>query len=273
VSCSHSAQQEKVDKTMASGKRKTFKPLPQQDIEIGLRTLGLGSGDAVEVHSSLSSFGHVQGGANTVIAALMRVVGQDGALVMSAYPVSLPIPLTAEEQARGIIWKVRKLAEDDEKTGMGAIADTFRQRPDVISGPCPSRVCAWGRDAQLHSQGYEHLLDLDGWALLIGVNIHRCSSMHVAEHVPIPEKIIRIFEVPDDIRRDYPDDKWAVGYGSAPNDAWMIVWAEAERRGLVRKNQIGQAECMLFRAKSVVAIYEDMRRNDPFGLYGVDPDS
>lgn len=259
---------------MTSGRQTAFKSLTQEDIEIGLRTLGLSQGDAVEVHSSLSSFGHVEGGANTVIAALMQVVGQDGALVMSAYPVSLPIPLTAEEQARGIIWKVRKLAEDDEKTGMGVIADTFRQRPDVISGPDSPRVCAWGRDAQLHSQGYEHLLAINGWTLLIGVNIHRCSSMHVAEkYAPVPEKIRQFFRVPDDIQRDYPADKWAVGYGTSPNDAWMTVWAEAQSRGLIRKNHIGQAECLLFRAKPVVAIYEEMRRNDPFGLYGIDPET
>lgn len=258
---------------MTSGEQKLSKPLTQEDIEIGLRTLGLGRGDVVEVHSSLSSFGHVEGGAKTVIAALMQVVGQDGALVMSAYPVSPAIPLAAEEQSRGITWKVRKLAENaDEKTGMGAIVDAFQQRPDVIGGQGLHRVCAWGRDAQLHSHGYEHLLDLNGWTLLLGVNIHRSSSMHIAEkNVPIPEKIRRIFVVPDDIRHDYPDDEWSIGYGSAPNDAWLMVWAEAERRGLIRKNQIGQAECTLFRAKSVVEIYEGMRRNDPFGLYGVDP--
>lgn len=256
-----------------SGEQKTAKSLTQADIEIGLRTLGLDLGDAVEVHSSLSSFGHVEGGATTVIAALMQVVGQVGVLVMSAYPVSLPIPLTAEEQARGIIWKVRKLAEDDVKTGMGVIADTFRQRPDVISGPCPARVSAWGRDAHLHSLGYEHLLELNGWTLLIGVNIHRCSSMHVAEkYAPVPEKISHFFRVPDDIRRDYPDDQWAVGYGTAPNDAWLTVWAEAERRGLIRKHRIGQAECSLFKAKPVVMIYEELRRSDPFGLYGIDQD-
>lgn len=248
-------------------------PLTQAAIEKGLLSLGLGRGDAVEIHSSLSSFGPVAGGAAAVIAALMAVVGQAGALVMSAYPVSPAVPLTAAEQARGITWKVRKLAADStEKTGMGIIADTFRQRPDVVCGSGLHRVCAWGRNAQKHSQGYQHLLDLNGWALLLGVSIHSCSSMHLAERETLPPAIERIWQIPDDIRRDYPTDKWAVGYGSTPHDAWMIVWAEAERRGLIRQGQIGQAECLLFRAKAVVAIYEDMRHNDPYGLFGVSPE-
>ena len=108
--------------------------LTQKDIEAGLRELGLRRGDAVEVHSSLSSFGWVEGGATTVIEALMSVVGKEGALVMSAYPVSPPIPLTEEEEARGITWKVRLLdLNSDEKTGLGAVADAFRKRPDVIT--------------------------------------------------------------------------------------------------------------------------------------------
>jgi aminoglycoside 3-N-acetyltransferase len=93
----------------------------EKDIAAGLRDLGLRRGDAVEVHSSLSSFGWVKGSATTVIEALMQVVSEEGALVMSAYPVSPPIPLTEEEEARGITWKVRILdPHSDERTGLGS---------------------------------------------------------------------------------------------------------------------------------------------------------
>lgn len=244
--------------------------LTQKDIEAGLRELGLRRGDAVEVHSSLSSFGWVEGGATTVIEALMSVVGKEGALVMSAYPVSPPIPLTEEEEARGITWKVRLLdLNSDEKTGLGAVADAFRKRPDVICGTEFFRGCAWGRDAHLHCQDYKHLLEIDGWALLLGVDIGRCSSMHLAEDVPIPEEIRERFKVPADILRDYPQDRWGIGYGSTPGNPWLKVWEEALRQGLVRTRTIGQSECKLFKAKAMVSIYEEMRRTDPFGMFGL----
>jgi aminoglycoside 3-N-acetyltransferase len=244
--------------------------LSQKDIEDGLRQLGLGRGDAVEVHSSLTSLGWVEGGASALIDALMHVVGEEGALVMSAYPVSPPIPLTDEERTRGITWKVRILAEtSDERTGMGAVSDTFRRRPDVICEPGPFRMCAWGRDAHLHARSYQHLLDVDGWALLVGVGIDRCSSMHLAERMPIPEDISSHFRIPEDILRDYPENKWAIGYGGTPGDPWQAVWEQAERKGLIREGRIGLADCALFRIRSVVTLYEDLRRSDPYGIFGV----
>lgn len=247
--------------------------LTQTDIEQALRALGLGLGDAVEVHSSLSRMGRVAGGAATVIAALQQVVGQAGAIVMSAYPVSLPIPLKEEEQARGITWKVRILPPDsDEPTGMGAVADLFCRLPGTVTGQGLHRVCAWGREAGRHSQGYQHLRSIDGWVLLIGVGIYRCSSLHLAEQVPIPPEISACWRLPPDIRRDYPSDLWDVGYGGTPGDAWGAVQAEADRRGWIRHGRVGAAECMLFRANDLVSLYEDMRRTDPFGLFGVERD-
>jgi aminoglycoside N3'-acetyltransferase len=248
-------------------------PLTQKDIEVGLRRLGLGRGDAVEVHSSLSSFGWVEGGAPTVVDALMNVVGENGALVMSAYPVSLPLPLTGQEKAKGILAKVQIFGEDyDGRTGMGAIADEFRRRPGTCLGRGIHRVCAWGHDAARHSQeGYGYLLEINGWVLCLGVDIHRCSSMHMAEgKVKIPNEIAKLFQAPEYILRDYPEDTWYVQYGSTPDDAWAKVQDEAERRGLIRRCRIGRAECMLFKARAVVAIYAEALRTDPFGLFGVE---
>lgn len=51
--------------------REKIKPwVRKEDIKAGLMRLGLKKGDTVGVHSSLSSFGHVDGGADTVIDAL-----------------------------------------------------------------------------------------------------------------------------------------------------------------------------------------------------------
>lgn len=118
--------------------------IQREEIVDGLRGLGLIEGMAVEVHSSLSSLGWVDGGADTVIEALMEVVGPQGALIMSAYPVSPPLPLTEEETARGITWKVRILDDPVEKTGLGVITDAFQKRAGVTLGKGLHRVCAWG---------------------------------------------------------------------------------------------------------------------------------
>lgn len=44
----------------------------------------------------------------------------------------------------GIIEKIKILPEDAPKTAMGIIADTFRQRADVITGAGVIRTSGWG---------------------------------------------------------------------------------------------------------------------------------
>ncbi len=245
--------------------------LDQAALEEHFRALGLARGMMVEVHSSLSSFGHVVGGAEAVIAALMNVVGEEGALVMSAFPVSPPLPLTDEDKARGLVAKVRFLSTDsNERTGMGIIPDTMKRRPDVLTGTGLHRVCAWGKDAEIHRQGYQHLLDHGGYALLLGVDIHRLTSMHYAEgKVGLPQAVRDLFAADEAILNDYPPDRWYVEAGVPPVDAWGKIQIEADRRGHISRRRIGAAECLFFKAADVVGIYEEALRLDPWGLYSI----
>ncbi len=248
--------------------------LTQAAIEAGLRELGLATGDVIEVHSSLSSFGWVAGGAETVVEALVSVVGVQGAIVMPAQPLTKPLPLTKEDRKRGIIAKVHRLPEGDlfTPTGMGAIADAFRRRPGVAAGSGPFRVCAWGRDAALFVRGgFGHLLEVDGLALLLGVDIHRCSSMHQAEKkAGLPSEVEACYRATAAILRDYPVEDWHVQAGDTPEDGWGKIQDEAQRLGMVRRGRIGRADCRLFRACQVVGLYETALRTDPYGLFGID---
>ena len=251
--------------------------LTENEIIDDLHRLGLERGAVLEVHSSMRRMGFVEGGASAVINALMKVVGEEGAIVMPAYLVTPLLPLTEEEKRKGLTAKVHKLEENaDFKTGMGIIVDTFRKWPDTFLGKGINRVCAWGHNASLHSQGYEYLLSLNGWVLLIGVDIHRCSCMHTAEDkVALPEKILeQRYQLPEEIQRQYPKKDWYVEYSEpqkpAPEDAWGKVQVEAERRGLIKRGYIGKAESLLFRGKPVVDIYEEFLRTDPYKLFGVE---
>ncbi len=54
----------------------------KEEIVPKLREVGLEKGDVVMVHTSLKRIGYVCGGAQTVIEALMEVVGKDGTIMM-----------------------------------------------------------------------------------------------------------------------------------------------------------------------------------------------
>jgi len=243
--------------------------LSREDLLGDLRALGVWPGDALEVHSALSALGWVDGGADTVVDALMEAVGPGGALVMSAFPLSKPLPLAVQDRARGVTGKVRRYAEDWRgPTGMGAIVDAFLRRPGVVLGAGLHRVAAWGLDAERHSDGYRHLLDTGGKALLLGVGIYRCTSMHYAEHVGLPIEVSACYDVPASVSALYPEDVLVFG-GETPEPGWSKVLAAAERRGLVTHGHVGAAEALFFVAADVVGIYEQALRDDPYGLFGV----
>ena len=63
--------------------------MTKANIKTGLTSLGLKNGGTVGVHSSLSSFGHVEGGAETVIDALLETAGHQGNIVMSTHSANL----------------------------------------------------------------------------------------------------------------------------------------------------------------------------------------
>ncbi|MBU0579067.1 AAC(3) family N-acetyltransferase [Patescibacteria group bacterium] len=236
-----------------------------------LTKMGLGLNNIIEVHSSLSSFGIVDGGAPIVVDALMEIVGPKGTIIMSAYPMSPPIPLTKKEKTQGIKWKVKRLdLKSNEKTGMGTISDEFKSRKDVYLGTNLHRVAAWGKSAKKHSGGYRYFLELDGLVLLIGVGIDRCSSLHLAENdTPIPQEIKNYEKIPSNILKNYPKDEWSIGFGETPHDAWQKVFSVADQKGLIQHHKIGSAKCLLFKANDVAEILKKWRSSDPYGLYGI----
>ncbi len=64
------------------GRDTEMRVILKEEIIQKLREVGLERGDAVMVHTSLKRMGYVCGGAQTVIEALMEVVGKDGTIMM-----------------------------------------------------------------------------------------------------------------------------------------------------------------------------------------------
>ena len=129
----------------------------KEEIKAGLRKLGLKRGDSVGVHSSLKSFGRVEGGADAVIDALLETVGEDGNIVMSTHSANLvEVQRTPEEIAMGVSWLFKISPYDPQKTPVrtGTIPETFRKRNGVIRGSHPSNsVAALGPRARELSEG------------------------------------------------------------------------------------------------------------------------
>ena len=143
-----------------------------------LRALGLASGMEVMVHSSLSTIGPVQGGADTVIDALLEVIGHDGTLLMPSFhhraaqvfnPYTTP---TTNGTIPDALWRRTVAVRSDHPThavaAIGSKADWF----------CANHadVGVWAPESPIG-----RLIHNGGYLLALGVTHHTTTAYHVAE--------------------------------------------------------------------------------------------
>lgn len=173
----------------------------KEDIAEALKAVGLRRGQAVMVHTSLSSLGFVCGGAQVVIEALLECVGEEGTVMM---PTQSWKNLDPEA---GVHWEEPREwwqairdhwpAYDKEITPtntMGAVAEMFRKWPGTLRSDHPARsVAAYGKYARYLTENHDlsnifgdgsplgRLYELDGYVLLMGVGYDKNTSLHLAD--------------------------------------------------------------------------------------------
>ncbi len=153
------------------------------------------------VHTSLGQIGYVCGGAQAVIEALIKVIGQNGTIMMPTQSWKNLDPETgvhwdADEGDWDAIrenWPAYDKAITPTNT-MGAVAEMFRSWPGAIRSDHPARsVAAWGKNAEYLTANHDlsnifgknspigKLYELDGKVLLIGVGYDKNTSIHLAD--------------------------------------------------------------------------------------------
>ncbi|MBT2569927.1 AAC(3) family N-acetyltransferase [Planococcus sp. ISL-110] len=165
--------------------------------------LGIASGDAVMVHSSLKSMGWIAGGAQAVVEALMETITETGTLVMPAQSVDNSDPFYWMEPPVPENWhqpiREQLPAFDPHLSGlrgMGKIAECFHRHPAAIRSPHPSHsFIAWGNQAAdwMSEQPIDDsfgkksplakMLQANVKILFIGVGFDSCTALHYAEFV------------------------------------------------------------------------------------------
>jgi aminoglycoside 3-N-acetyltransferase len=152
------------------------------------RRLGLAPGDAVMAHSALRSLGPIENGAEGVIQALWRALGEGGTLLMPA-----------------LSYKTVHAAHpyfhvNDTPSCVGALPEFFRRRAGVSRSVHPTHsACAMGARAACFVAGHENdrtpcgayspfrkLREAGGKILFIGCGLRPNTSMHAVEELHEP---------------------------------------------------------------------------------------
>jgi len=250
----------------------------KQDIKAGLHELGLRRGNDVGVHSSLSSFGYVEGGADAVIDALLETVGEEGTVVMPSYSTNRRlVELTEEEKALGVVRKEEWLPYDPKENPCwtGRICDTFWRRKNAVRGPNPTHsLAAIGPKAEQLCQGWGKVLEAEAFILLIGVSMARCSSMHQAERkvADLAQYLAKV--QPPPALKELMDRYKAAGFEVKVAYPGILTYPQfgkmeepSMRAGVLKTTKVGEATLKLARLKELIDLYADYLTKTPDMFY------
>jgi len=159
----------------------------KSDIVSGFKELGLRKGDIVLLHSSLRSFGYVEGGAETVIASLLDTVGDEGCGMVPTLTGAI-----TDGNSNPPVFDVSKTS-----CWTGVIPETFRINPRAKRSLHPTHsVAAIGMKTQKLIEGHEKGKSpcdecspyyknamARGYILLIGVDQECNTTIHCCEEI------------------------------------------------------------------------------------------
>lgn len=163
--------------------------MTKEEIVDKLLSLDIKKGSTLFVHSSLSRMGFVKGGANTVINAILEILGPEGTLVMPTFGWFPPI-LKDYVKEKPPVFDYKR-----SPSRLGVITETFRRRSGVLRSCHPTHsVAAYGPQAKFlvneHVKSktpfdsfspYQKLLQLSANILCLGISIRFITFYHVYE--------------------------------------------------------------------------------------------
>ncbi|MFC5650582.1 AAC(3) family N-acetyltransferase [Paenibacillus solisilvae] len=242
-----------------------------QSLVESFRSIGIKPGTRLIVHSALRHLGPIEGGADTLLDALLACIGQSGIVMVPTFTYN-------------------NVVYDPEATpsGTGIFTEIVRKRPGAVRSLHPTHsVAAIGEGAAQLCEGHhplpgfgidsplDRLAKAGGGILLLGVGHTGNSTVHVGEshaRVPYldipfnpewPSRIAITGPVPMEVDLyDHPGCSRAFG----------VVEASLRQRKAIRDGKIGTGLAQWMSGESVISAAVDLLRQDAAALLCNDPE-
>ncbi|HNQ68653.1 MAG TPA: AAC(3) family N-acetyltransferase [Bacteroidales bacterium] len=157
--------------------------LRKEDLVNDLKKIGIKEGDLLHMKVSMKAIGNVEGGAKTLLDALLEIIGPEGTLISDAFVSVYPLPLTKEQE--------NIIADDNTFSYAGAFANEMIKHPLMKRSRHPiQKFAAIGKRAEefcyahnYESGGYDLLdkmTEAGGVNLTIGEKVAGVGTTHVA---------------------------------------------------------------------------------------------
>jgi aminoglycoside 3-N-acetyltransferase len=221
--------------------------------------LGVVPGDVLFVHSSFKSLGPVDGGAGTVVQAMEDAVGPGGTVLMPSFNL-------VENDKRAETWNHRT-----SPSTVGWLTEFFRTMPGTVRSDHYSHsVAARGNRAEWFVSGHLERVGMrspwdrgpwgytygthspmirayqaDGKILILGVDYHSSTYMHVVE-----------VSYWDEALRNDPQAEYYWINRPILGEYW-------DSTGRLRRGKVGNSDSRLFRIRDFVDTLLEAARKEP----------
>lgn len=261
-----------------------FTGISKDDIVSALRNAGIKEGDFLLVHSSLSSFGYINGGGMTVIEALKEAVGENGTFLLPSFnyafaniggPNALPIYRPYDKNDIDSIWT-------------GTLPKIFLKNfPDAPrSAHITHSWCGWGKDAASacavsapddppagESSPLDHALKAKGKIVHLGNKIGSTTFLHYVEtRLDLPGLADTLCMVrgaegaiyPVAVPKNLPGCREF--YGKERNSAKIFRLAQGKYAMEISESTLGIGKISVMDIEKLYNVTADLAASDPFIL-------
>ncbi|MEX1191871.1 MAG: AAC(3) family N-acetyltransferase [Brumimicrobium sp.] len=232
-----------------------------------LEEIGIQSGDTVLVHSALSKMGFVKGGPDTVVNAILEVVGTEGNVLMPNSPnASLQLDY---------IHNLEVFDVKNDKSKLGVISEKFRIHPEAKRSWHPTEpVSCIGPDADYFvgehfgeitpynkKSPFYKVSEKKGKILMIGVTLDNAgTNLHTLEDAVDHFKFPVYYPTGFEVNIKIPNGEIKSVKTKVHNPVWskkrkcdkLIPLFEKER--VLRHVQLGNAPTLLLDAERMLKV-------------------
>lgn len=254
--------------------------LTQEDLIAELRTIGITEGDTVLVHSALSKIGYLKDGPRTLVAALLETVGNTGNILMPTSPNN--------KRQLDYIKELEVFDVQETPSRLGAVTEYFRKLPEAKRSIHPTEpVACIGPDTEYfvdahfgqltpynENSPFYRVAEKNGKILMIGVTLDNAgTNLHCLEDAVTDFKFpIYYHEIQKVKIRDYEGNEQVVET-KIHNPEWSVkrkcdeLIPIFEKRGVLKKVQVGEAETLLIDARKMLDVMIDAYEKNGITMY------
>ena len=251
----------------------------QRQLVEDLTAIGLPSGSAALVHVALQAVGPIEGGPETLTAALREVLGAEGTLLVPTFSLDRREPAEpgdppAAEHLQGEYAAPTPVANQASMYGTDVLAEALLLLPDAFRSDHPAlSFAAIGAEAEaltshapfhypLGSEGpLARLHRRNGWILLIGVGHAHNMSLHLAEiwaEMPYVHRSAQLQSVSGEETTMLGSPGCSAGFTK--------IESLLRQSRIVRRGSIGDADSQLMRQQQTVSMAVTTLKGNPAAL-------